>query len=254
VPALLCLGLGSPAASAEEPAPGAPPAIYKWVDANGVAHYTTDLGRVPRSVRGSVRALGGGSTAEAETDVAETPPPEAPSPDGKPAEPLPEWDVGDAPPSSGAARPMPAGSDGASRAESGAPPPRATGRDRWAEQDRPVDGVTGEPVPAAETASQPGAEPGAEPTQTASAEPTAPAESPADRESQRRDLDARIAALQEEIAADEDALKGFLAVTTPQDPAEIAYDSSFREVAERLPKRLAELRSLQSERAQLDTQ
>ena len=67
-------------------------------------------------------------------------------------------------------------------------------------------------------------------------------------------IDARIATLQEEIAADEDALKGFLAVTTPQDPAEIAYDSSFREVAERLPKRLAELRSLQSERAQLDTQ
>jgi hypothetical protein len=255
LPALLCLGLGSPAASAEEPAPGAPPTIYKWVDANGVAHYTTDLGRVPRSVRGSVRALGGGGGAaetEASTDVANTPPPEAPSPDVKPAEPLPEWDVGDAPPSSGAARP---GSDGAFRAESGAPPPpRATGKDRWAEIDRPVDGVTGEPVPAAETVAQPGVEPGAEPTQTASAEPVAPAESPADRESQRRDLDARIATLQEEVAADEEALKGFLAVATPKDPAEIAYDSSFREVAERLPKRLAELRSLQSERAQLDSQ
>jgi hypothetical protein len=163
----------------------------------------------------------------------------------KPADPLPEWDVGDAPPSSGAARPLP-------------PPPRATGKDRWAEIDRPIDGVTGEPVPAAETAAEPaaepGAEPGAEPTQTASAEPVAPAESAADRESQRRDLDARIATLEEEVAADEEALKGFLAVSTPKDPAEIAYDSSFREVAERLPKRLAELRSLQSERAQLDSQ
>ena len=58
VPALLCLGLGSPAASAEEPAPGAPPTIYKWVDANGVAHYTTELGRVPRSVRGSEQGRG----------------------------------------------------------------------------------------------------------------------------------------------------------------------------------------------------
>ena len=240
VPALLCLGLGSPAASAEEPAAGAPPTIYKWVDANGVAHYTTDLGRVPRSVRGSVRALGGGGEApEAETDVAHTPPPATPSPDVKPAEPLPEWDVGDAPPSAPAPRPL---------------PPRATGKDRWAEIDRPQDGGPApEPAPGAVPAAEPTGEPGAEPTQTAAAEPVAPAIA-SDVEGQRRDLDARIASLQEEISADEDALKGFLAVATPKDPAEIAYDASFREVAERLPKRLAELRSLQSERAQLDTQ
>jgi hypothetical protein len=67
-----------------------------------------------------------------------------------------------------------------------------------------------------------------------------------------RDLDSRIASLQAEIASDEDALKGFLAAPAPEDPAEIAYDASFREVAERLPRRLAELRSLQGERAQLD--
>jgi len=79
-----------------------------------------------------------------------------------------------------------------------------------------------------------------------------PTLSAADREGLRRDLDARIAALEAEIVSDENALKGFLAVPGPEDPAEIAYDQSFREVAERLPKRLAELRSLQGERAQLE--
>ena len=234
--AVTCLAAGSPAASAEEPAAGAPPPIYKWVDANGVAHYTTDLGRVPRSVRGSVRALGGGSTPAAETDVVHAPPPGEPAPETTPAEPLPEWDVGEAPAPTTAPAPAPAPA-----------PPRATGKDRWAETDRPLDGGgIGEPTPSGE--------PAGEPTQTAAAEPAAPPQaSAADLESQRRDLDSRIASLQEEITADEDALKGFLAVSTPKDPAEIAYDQSFREVAERLPKRLAELRSLQSERAQLDS-
>ena len=194
----------------------APPTIYKWVDANGIAHYATDLGRVPRSVRGSVRALGSTSPGDelAARDLGRAPAP--------PAEPPPEWDVGDAPPP--------------------APPPRAPGTEGWADADRP-------PAPPPE-------EPGAEkPTQVAA---VAPAEgepaalSAEDRNARLRELDARIAALESEIASDEGALKSFLAAPAPDDPATVAYDTSFREVAERLPKRLAELRSLQSERAQLD--
>lgn len=211
--------------------------IYKWVDTNGVAHYTTELGRVPRSVRGSVRALGGGSTPAAEADVAprgsETAAGEVPPPPAEPlptAERLPEWDVGEAPPPAPASAPAPGR-------------PTATGKDRWAETDRPLAAPPGTEV---ET-------PAAQPAQTASASvPEAPAPSAAEIETQRRALDARIASLEQEIASDEDALKGFLSVAGPQDPAEIAYDSSFREVAARLPKRLAELRGLQSERAQLD--
>jgi hypothetical protein len=30
----------------------APPHIYRWVDANGIAHYTTSLDRVPEELRG----------------------------------------------------------------------------------------------------------------------------------------------------------------------------------------------------------
>jgi hypothetical protein len=40
--------LGS-AALAEESSP--PPRIYRWIDQNGIAHYTTDLERVPEELR-----------------------------------------------------------------------------------------------------------------------------------------------------------------------------------------------------------
>jgi len=227
--ALAC-ALAAPAAVArtEEAAEPAAPTIYKWVDANGVAHYTTELSRVPRSVRGSVRSLGSGSAPPSEGFAARDAAAAQPAP---PVEPLPEWDVGDAPPPA----PAPAPAREAAPGDPG---------DRFAESDRPV--------------ALPGEEPGAAPvapTQTAAAEPPAgppPAPSAQEVESQRQDLDARIAALEAEIASDEDALKGFLAVPGPENPAEIAYDQSFREVAERLPKRLAELRSLKGERAQLE--
>lgn len=44
--ALLC---AAPAASAEENA--APPRIYRWIDENGIAHYTTSLEHVPEPLR-----------------------------------------------------------------------------------------------------------------------------------------------------------------------------------------------------------
>ena len=47
-PLLLAVLLAS-ALAAEEDA--APPRIYRWVDQNGVAHYTTDLERVPEELR-----------------------------------------------------------------------------------------------------------------------------------------------------------------------------------------------------------
>ncbi len=54
------------------------PTIYKWVDENGIAHYTTDRKRIPRNLRNKIRGLdevkaeqaaagaaGGGSAAAA---------------------------------------------------------------------------------------------------------------------------------------------------------------------------------------------
>jgi hypothetical protein len=224
--------LAAPAtvARSEDAEESAAPTIYKWVDANGVAHYTTELSRVPRSVRGSVRSLGSSAPPPGEGFVArDAAPAEAPPS----AEPLPEWDVGDEPVPPAAPPPAPVATTPADRG------------DRWAESDRTPE------LPGEETAA-PATSGG--PQQTAAAEPSASAPEPApvDTEAQRRDLDTRIAALEADIASDEDALKGFLAVPGPENPAEIAYDQSFREVAERLPGRLAELRSLKDERAQLE--
>jgi hypothetical protein len=215
------LALGASARAEDAPEKAAAPTIYKWVDTNGIAHYTTDLGRVPRSVRGSVRALGTPSPSEgfAARDAGTPSAPAAPG--AAPAEAAPEWDQGSA-----AAAPAPA--------------PAPVGRERWAESDRPAE-LPGEEVAATSAAPQAAAEP---------SEPPAP--SPEVVAGQVRDLDQRIAALEVEIASYEETLKGFLAAPAPGDPGEIAYDRSFREVAERLPKRLAELRTLQSERAQLD--
>jgi hypothetical protein len=227
--AALGVSLAAAGARGEEAAP-APPTIYKWVDANGIAHYTTDLGRVPRSVRGSVRALGGTSASPSDGFAARDVAPPDPA-DAAPAPvPQPEWDAGTA--AAGGA----SGGDqtGASAAAAGSQPGDG---DDFAATDRPAELPGGEDPTAAA------------PAPAASAEPPAQAE-PAPRRAE--DLDARIAALEAEIASDEEALKTLLAAPAPADPGVIAYDLSFREVAERLPKRLAELRTLQSERAQLD--
>lgn len=234
----LALGLalalaGCAGAGGGEMADAAPATIYKWVDANGIAHYTTDLGRVPRSVRGSVRALGApasGADGDAALAARDAAPPAAPSPAA--SAPAPEWDEG------GAATPA--------AAPGPAPAPPGASRDRWAESDR---------LPELPDAPGEAPAPPAPPAQTAAAAPAppaAPALSAEERAGRTRDLDARIAALEAEIASDEEALKGFLAAPAPEDPGTLAYDPSFREVAERLPKRLAELRSLQDERAQLE--
>lgn len=50
------LGLGAPPARAVDK-----PVIYKWVDENGVAHYTTDRSRIPAAIRD--RVIQGGDAA-----------------------------------------------------------------------------------------------------------------------------------------------------------------------------------------------
>ena len=47
----LALALPSPAATDAEK-----PRIYRWIDADGIVHYTTDLERVPTSLRGRLSA------------------------------------------------------------------------------------------------------------------------------------------------------------------------------------------------------
>ena len=63
------------------------------------------------------------------------------------------------------------------------------------------------------------------------------------------DLDARIAALERQIAGDEESLKALLSEVPAPGAPDLADRPEFREIALRLPKEQAELRTLQDQRA-----
>jgi hypothetical protein len=165
----LALALGGLARAAGDEAPARPP-IYKWVDANGIAHYTTDPERIPAELRGLVRER---------------------------------------------------------REDAGAPDAPESAADAWAVRDAapaPVETAPPEAVGA----------PGSE-------APRAHAAADA------RELEGRIAALEEEIARDEERIKAW--VSDPAvDPVTLADDPEFRELAARLPRLQADLRSLREQK------
>lgn len=80
--AALALGAAAPEAGAE------PPVIYKWVDENGVAHYTTDRDRIPASIRDRV-VQGGGAARGSDWLRRDAGPVPAPAPAGAPSAALP---------------------------------------------------------------------------------------------------------------------------------------------------------------------
>ncbi len=132
--------------------------IYKWVDENGIAHYTTDRERIPSSLRDRI-------------------------------------------------------------------PEQAPPRDEdWARSD-----VTSE-APAAEA---PAVDAGPDAPSPASADPA---------------LEARIAALEAEIARDEEQLKALISDAERARGTDLAEDPAFRELARRLPKLQADLRTLRDRR------
>ena len=197
------------------------PTIYKWIDENGVAHYTTDRGQIPREVRNRIGKLGPPDSALRRTPVEASAPP-------IPTRPIPEFDDGEQPPLP--TRPARVYDDG----------------EQWAVRDRSFE----RPRDAWDEG-----------------DPYASVSSPefgedevfvneAELEAQRQrlaDIDETIASLQTDIAADEEALKALLVVPVLEGggPLAMADDPTFREVADRLPKLLSELRALEDERAEL---
>jgi uncharacterized small protein (DUF1192 family) len=180
------------------------PVVYKWVDADGIPHFTTHLDRVPAAVRDKVR------------EAATAPSPASP-PAGERQQTAPP-DVAASPPASEAS--APAGEFRESERPS---------------QDASPQAPLGTPAPAA-GASAPDAQ------EMAAATPAG-----ADA------LEARIAALEQEIGRDQAALEDFLS-EPPQQGAPLLPDRpEFREIAHRLPKLQAELARLKEERAQRAT-
>jgi len=174
------------------------PRIYRWIDENGIAHYTADPRQVPRPLRSHLGELAPPSLER--PDLQAHAPPPSPGP--------------------------PPGAAGAWIPSTGGP--ETVAPDAWAGVDRPAE------------ASSPADENLPDATGKASLQ------------SQRDDLDLRIAALRADIAADEDTLKA--AVSTPQAGTSRPDDATFREVSRRLPARLAELRDLRAQRKNLESE
>jgi len=192
-----------------------PPEIYKWVDENGIAHYTTDPERIPSSLRDRIRSIRRGE-----------PPAPAPAPTREPAEPTE------------ASAPSPETPAAAAEAEAPAPrpaievPPPATtpSGDAWFERDA---------VPRVDTSAI-----------LAAGEAT-----PSQLEAlaaEQAALDERIAELQAEIARDERFLKGLISDPDLESDVPLFDRPDFLEVSERLPQLQARLQELRDERAKLE--
>jgi hypothetical protein len=227
----------SEAAADQSPAP----TIYKWIDEHGIAHYTTDRDRIPGDLRDRVGRLGPPDATLKRTPV-------EPSAPATPSRSASEFDEGEP---SAPATP----SRSASEFDEGEPSapatpsrsaPKSDEGEEWAVRDRGVERPRdawdqGDPY-AGQAAVAPVQ--GDLPVSEAELE---------DRRRRLEDLDGRIAALQTDIAASEEALKALLVVPVPEGggPLAMADDPTFRDVADRLPKLLASLRALQDERAEL---
>lgn len=257
------------------------PTIYKWVDANGVAHYTTDRNRIPSALRDRI---------EQRQPLIPAAPPVAPtpSPDAAPAA-----VAAPAPPSlAPAPAPAPAtplaASAPAARAAVSAPTPTRAGASDLTRDATPIastppvsspppvttSGVAvaapppfyAEPAPekpklppdsprqpapnVAPTVESEGVapEPTDAKTRTATAElgPRTPVDAAALAE-----LDRQIADLEARVAKDEDALTALISVPEQQRKGQLVDDPHFREIAKRLPKLQADLQALRERRGTL---
>jgi Domain of unknown function (DUF4124) len=209
--------------------------IYKWVDENGIAHYTTDPDRIPSSIRDRVRAL---ERAAPPPAAAEGATPRAPVAENEPGpgtlhhidqilipEPAAPAAVPPTRPGASAAAGMganPAALAAPSGAAPGAPtagaPPGATGSEAWAVS-----------------------ESAALPVRTSGLHPSP---------QEMADLDREIDAVEAQIAEQEEALIGMVSAAGDQNA--LADDPSFREIAQRLPKLEAQLNELRERRAQIE--
>jgi hypothetical protein len=104
-------------------------------------------------------------------------------------------------------------------------------------------------VPPQDVPSEAHAAPVAETSPLGDEDPKTGSVAAAEPRSNPADLDARIAALERQIAGDEESLKALLSEVPAPGAPELATRPEFREIALRLPKLQAELRTLQEQRA-----
>jgi len=189
------------------------PKIYKWVDSNGIAHYTTDPSRIPKPLRERIESIDRSHPAQAPAREA------AASPSAETATPETTAEAAAAAPA-----PRPAV----------APPALGTtirSPNAWFERDA---------LPRAPDASI---------LASGQASPDQLDALAAEREA----LDGRIAEVQAEINRDERFLKGLISDPELDADIPLFDRPDFLEVSRRLPELQARLQELRDARAKLET-
>jgi hypothetical protein len=246
----LALLLSVPAALAERAV------VYRWLDESGVAHYTTQQGRIPREFRDSAQEVGQGP-AVAPPSLVRTPPPAATpnAPDAPAAAPPPVA----APPPAGP-RVMPQGEfEEPPLGSRSSAPAATTSTASTPPVPAPPSAAPPAPVPPADpapaqghdvAAPPPGFIRGAPGPASASAAPSGPRASAAPVLEPMDDaaLDDRIAALEDEVGRDQAALQNILSQPRESDGPRVADRPDFREIAQRLPKLQADLKAMREQR------
>jgi hypothetical protein len=227
------LAFGTVARAEDEPA--AEPTIYKWVDENGVAHYTTDRDRIPSEIRTRVERVPSNrpsTTAEPHRedlmrDAVKTQPPATvavPAPAPAPAP------VAAAPP----AQPAPATNvEEVEAVESTEPLEEIEAVESVVEGEAPAPLAT-DVEPEMDPVSAP------PPAPIAALEPKQAAE--------LAKLDEQIDSVESQIAQREERLAALISSAEDQRTTALVDDPSFREISQQLPKLQAELQTLRDRR------
>lgn len=211
---------------AAQPASAEAPTIYKWVDQNGVAHYTTDRGRIPREIRTRVERS---STSSSAPDVAAPPHREDVLRDVIPAKPK-----------------TPVAAPAASRTSAVAPAPAPAAA--------PIEPAASEPLAAVEELAPPLSSDAPEPVDEVEIDPvSAPPPAPVaplgpQQTAELAKLDGQIESLEGEIAKREEKLAALISTSDDQRSTPLVDDPGFREISQRLPKLQAELQTLRERR------
>jgi hypothetical protein len=230
---MLSIPVVAPRAQAE------PPTIYKWIDENGIAHYTTDRGRIPKEVRTRV---------ERAPDVAA--PPREPHRQDVLRDAIPATPPAAAPRATAAPAPKPAEAevfDGVVDFEDvkAAQPAESVDEVEAVEEveTEPVAAIEAIPAPLATDAIE------AEPMDPVSAPPPAPVAPLAPEQTEEvAKLDGQIASLEGQIAEREEKLATLIATSDDQRTTPLVDDPAFRDISQRLPKLQAELQTLRERR------
>jgi hypothetical protein len=205
--------------------------VYKWVDENGIAHYTTDPDRIPDALRNRIESLDRGGRAE----------PEAPAPEPRAAELPPVEPPAGIPTGADEAAPAEAAAGAGEPAPESPAPAIAVPEPRTSPAPSRVDWATRDVVPDAPSSAallKGGVALTPEQKETLAAE--------------REALDARIAELEAAIRRDENMLKDLISEPDLDADTPIFDRPEFLEISQRLPELQAELDALRSQRAQLE--